>query len=325
MRETEELVRLDREIERLLRRRLELVAGPESGSTGYDQCRRAMEADRCPVSQPRVVYQGVAGAYSEMAALTFFGKEARCQGLARFEDVFEAVHRGEADYAVLPIENSSTGAIRQVYELLTQYQHYIVGEDTVRVEHCLMAPRGASLDTITQIYSHEQGLFQSDRFLSRHPEWEQIPFGDTAGSAQYVAQTGDITKAAIGSARAAELYGLDILYRGTNHNSGNTTRFVVTSPVMELRPGADKIAVLLSVPHQVGSLQRILTVFLLHGLNLMKIESRPMPDKRWEYLFFMEFSGSLTGPGMEEALEELSRSTSYLRVLGNFKNSLTEG
>ena len=260
-----------------------------------------------------------------MAALTFFGKEARCQGLARFEDVFEAVHRGEADYAVLPIENSSTGAIRQVYELLTQYQHYIVGEDTVRVEHCLMAPRGASLDTITQIYSHEQGLFQSDRFLSRHPEWEQIPFGDTAGSAQYVAQTGDITKAAIGSARAAELYGLDILYRGTNHNSGNTTRFVVTSPVMELRPGADKIAVLLSVPHQVGSLQRILTVFLLHGLNLMKIESRPMPDKRWEYLFFMEFSGSLTGPGMEEALEELSRSTSYLRVLGNFKNSLTEG
>ena len=123
MRETEELVRLDREIERLLRRRLELVAGPESGSTGYDQCRRAMEAARCPVSQPRVVYQGVAGAYSEMAALTFFGKEARCQGLARFEDVFEAVHRGEADYAVLPIENSSTGAIRQVYELLTQYQH----------------------------------------------------------------------------------------------------------------------------------------------------------------------------------------------------------
>ena len=325
MRETEELAHLDREIERLLRRRLELVAGPESGSTGYDQCRRAMEAARCPVSQPRVVYQGVAGAYSEMAALTFFGKEARCQGLARFEDVFEAVHRGEADYAVLPIENSSTGAIRQVYELLTQYQHYIVGEDTVRVEHCLMAPRGASLDTITQIYSHEQGLFQSDRFLSRHPEWEQIPFGDTAGSAQYVAQTGDITKAAIGSARAAELYGLDILYRGTNHNSGNTTRLVVTSPVMELRPGADKIAVLLSVPHQVGSLQRILTVFLLHGLNLMKIESRPMPDKRWEYLFFMEFSGSLTGPGMEEALEELSRSTSYLRVLGNFKNSLTEG
>ena len=153
MRETEELAHLDREIERLLRRRLELVAGPESGSTGYDQCRRAMEAARCPVSQPRVVYQGVAGAYSEMAALTFFGKEARCQGLARFEDVFEAVHRGEADYAVLPIENSSTGAIRQVYELLTQYQHYIVGEDTVRVEHCLMAPRGASLDTITQILS----------------------------------------------------------------------------------------------------------------------------------------------------------------------------
>ena len=149
-----------------------------------------------------------------------------------------------------------------------------------------------------------------------------MPFGDTAGSARYVAQTGDITKAAICSERAAELYGLEILYRGTNHNSNNTTRFVVVSPVMELRPGADKIAVVLSVPHQVGSLQRILTIFLLHGLNLMKIESRPMPGKSWEYLFFLEFSGNLAGSGMDRALQELSQSTSYLRVLGNYKSSI---
>lgn len=313
---------LDRELEALLRRRLELDAGPGAGSTGYARCVSAMAAARAPVQRPRVVYQGVPGAYSEMAAMTFFGQEADCQGLDQFEDAFRAVGEGRADYAVLPIENSSTGAIRQVYELLAQYQQYIVGEDTVKVEHCLMAPKGATLDTITHVYSHEQGLFQSDRFLARHPNWKPVALGDTAGSARYVAQTGDITKGAICSQRAAELYGLEILYRGTNHNSDNTTRFVVISPVMELRPGADKIAAVLSLPHQVGSLQRILTIFLLHGLNLMKIESRPMPGKSWEYLFFLEFTGSLTGPGMDAALRELSQATSYLRVLGNYKSSI---
>lgn len=313
---------LDQELMALLRARLDLTAAPGQRSTGYARCREAMAAVRPPVECPQVVYQGVAGAYSEMAALAFFGEGARLQGLDRFEDAFEAIQRGEADYAVLPIENSTTGAIRQVYELLAQYEHYIVGEDTVKVEHCLMAPKGATLDTITRVYSHEQGLFQSDRFLSQHPDWEQIPFEDTAASARYVAQTGDITRAAICSARAAELYGLEILHRGTNHNGSNTTRFVVISPRMELRPGADKIAAVLSTPHEVGSLQRILTVCLLHGLNLVKLESRPIPEKSWEYLFFLEFTGSLTAPGMDAALEELSRSTSYLRILGNFQSNL---
>ena len=313
---------LDQELIELLRERLDLTEGPKAGSTGYARCREALAGVREPVERPRVVYQGVPGAYSEMAALAFFGEGADLRGLDRFEDAFEAIQRGEADYAVLPIENSTTGAIRQVYELLAQYEYYIVGEDAVKVEHCLMAPKGASLDTIRQVYSHEQGLFQSDRFLAGHPDWEQVPFGDTAGSAKYVAQTGDITKAAICSARAAELYGLEILCRGTNHNRGNTTRFVVVSPRMELRGGADKIAAVLSAPHEVGSLQRILTVCLLHGLNLVKLESRPVPEKSWEYLFFLEFTGSLTAPGMDAALEELSRSTAYLRILGNFRNNI---
>lgn len=320
--DAQRLEQLDDQLRQLLRERVDLTAGPSGGSSGYDRCREAMAAGRRPVTRPRVVYQGVPGAYSEMAVLSFFGPETDCKGLERFEDAFEAVRLGKADYAVLPIENSSTGAIRQVYELLTEYAHYIVGEDTVQVEHCLMAPRGASLDTITHVYSHEQGLFQSDRFLAKHPEWKQIPFGDTAGSARYVAQAGDVSKAAIGSARAAELYGLEILCRKTNHNRNNTTRFVVISPVMELRPGADKIAAVLSTPHEVGALQRILTVCMLHGLNLVKLESRPMPEKSWEYLFFVEFTGSLTAPGMDQALQELARSTAYLRILGNFRGNI---
>ncbi len=315
---------IDRQLAQLLRLRLERTAPRPAADAdaGFLRCQAAMAASRTPVEDPRIVYQGEPGAYSEVATLTFFGPQARCRGLEQFRDVFEAVRRGDADYAVLPLENSSTGAIRQVYELLTEYEHYIVGEDTVPVEHCLMAPRGATLETITHVYSHEQGLFQSDRFLAAHPSWKQIPYGDTAGSAHYVAQAGDITKAAIGSERAAQLYGLIILHRGTNHNTDNTTRFVVVSPVMELRPGADKISALVSLPHEVGSLNRFLTVCMLHHLNLVKLESRPMPGRRWEYLFFIEFTGSLTAPGMDQALQELSRAAAYMRILGNFRTSL---
>ena len=230
--------------------------------------------------------------------------------------------QGGADYGVVPIENSSTGAIRQVYELLGRYECYIVGENTVKVEHCLMAPHGATLDTITHVYSHEQGLFQCEPFLARHPGWVGVAHGDTAGSAQYVAQTGDITKAAICSSRAAELYGLEILARGVNYNSNNTTRFVVVSPVMELREGADKISAVLSLPDEVGSLHEVLTIFAVYGLNLVKLESRPLPGRSWEYLFFLEFDGSLADPAMDGALQELSQASAEMRVLGNFKSNL---
>ena len=131
-----------------------------------------------------------------------------------------------------------------------------------------MALPGASLDTITHVYSHEQGLFQCERYLNAHPGWRQVPQADTAGTARMVAQSGDPTKAAICSARAAELYGLEILARGINHNSENTTRFVVVSPRMELRPGADKISTVFTVRHEAGSLHEILTIFAAQGLNL---------------------------------------------------------
>lgn len=296
-------------------------AGGGSGES-FRQYKAALGRMRQPVEQPRVAYQGVPGAYSEMACLDYFGPQCDCAGLKQFDDVFQAVAQGRADYGVVPIENSSTGGIRQVYELLGEYEHFVVGETTVKVEHCLMAPHGASLDTITHVYSHEQGLFQSDRFLKQHPAWVQIPFGDTAGSGKYVAETGDITKAAICSSRAAQLYGLDILVQGVNYNNNNTTRFVVVSPKMELRPGADKVSAVLSLPHEVGSLNEVLTIFAVHGLNLVKLESRPMPGHSWEYLFFVEFTGNVLDPGMDAAIQELSQMCSQLRVIGNFKSNL---
>ena len=277
---------------------------------------------REPVERPRVVYQGEPGAYSEMACMDFFGKEVDCEGLEQFEDTFLALKEGRADYAVVPIENSSTGAIRQICDLLTQYECFIVGETTVHVSHCLMAPAGASLDTITHVYSHEQGLFQCEQFLNRHPQWKQVPQADTAGSAQYVAACGDVSKAAICSSRAAELYGLTILAENVNHNANNTTRFVVVSPRAELREGRDKISTLFHLPHRSGSLHEILTIFAVNGLNVVKLESRPLPGKSWEYLFFLEFTGSLDQEGMDGILHELSQTTVEFRVLGNFRGNL---
>ena len=277
---------------------------------------------RQPVDHPRVVYQGVPGAYSEQACINFFGDGVNCEGLEQFEDCFKAVKEGRADYAVVPIENSSTGAIRQIYDLLTAYECSLVGETTVKVEHCLMAPKGATLDTITHVYSHEQGLFQCEQYLNAYPHWNRVPQADTAGSAQMVAQSGDITKAAICSRRAAELYGLEILAHAINHNTHNTTRFVVVSPNLELREGADKISTLFVLPHEAGSLHEILTVFAVHGLNMVKLESRPVPEHSWEYMFFLEFNGHLDEEVTADVLHELAQTTGDFRVLGNFKANL---
>ena len=306
----------------LSRRQQRDMLHERADNPGLQRYLNARAAIRPPVSDPKVVYQGVPGAYSEQACLNFFGEGVKTEGLEQFEDCFKAVREGRADYAVVPIENSSTGAIRQIYDLLTRYECSMVGETTVKVEHCLMAPKGATLESITHVYSHEQGLFQSEQYLNRFPHWHQVPQADTAGSAQMVAASGDITKAAICSARAAELYGLEILAHAINHNTHNTTRFVVVSPNMELREGADKISTVFLLPHEAGSLHEILTIFAVHGLNMVKLESRPVPEHSWEYMFFLEFNGQLDEAVTADVLHELAQTTGDFRVLGNFKSNL---
>ena len=316
------VVTLYQTIMALSRRQQRDLADRGSGNPGVRRWQEARRGARQPVVSPRVVYQGVPGAYSEQACLNFFGDGADTAGLEQFEDCFIALREERAHYAVLPIENSSTGAIRQIYDLLTQYECYIVGETTVRVEHCLLAPKGATLDTVTHVYSHEQGLFQCERYLNAHPGWKQVPQDDTAGSARMVARSGDITKAAICSERAAELYGLEVLARAINHNTQNTTRFVVVSPRLELRPGADKISTLFVLPHEAGSLHEVLTVFSVHGLNLVKLESRPLPERSWQYMFFLEFTGAPDDPAVGSALHELAQTTGEFRMLGWFPSNL---
>ena len=205
----------------------QLVSEPDPW---YDRYQADRTQARSPLAQPRVLYQGEPGAYAEEAAARFFGEELPRNRVATWEEIFLALKEGRADYGVLPIENNSTGSINQVYDLLARYGAYIVGEQTVKVEHCLMAPKGAALEGITDVYSHEQGLFQCEAYLKQHPAWTGHAMLNTAAAAKYVAETGDVTKAAIGSRRAAALYGLDILARGVNFNADNYTRFVVVSP-----------------------------------------------------------------------------------------------
>jgi chorismate mutase/prephenate dehydratase len=286
---------------------------------GYARWLKAVEGKRSPVDRPRVVYQGEPGAYSEEAAVGFFGEDVKAQGLPWFGDVFQALAEGRADYAILPIENSSTGSIRQVYDLLSQYDFSLVGEWQVKVEHCLAALPGVGMEDIETVYSHEQGLMQCDKFLDGHRTWRRVPTLDTAGSAKQVKETEDRKGAAICSRRAAQLYGLNILASPINHNTSNYTRFVVVSPKLELREGRDKIAAIFTLPHQSGSLHEILTIFAVQGLNLLKIESRPIPQREWEYRFFLEFNGDLSAPGMDGVLHELSQLSGDVRILGNFK------
>ena len=286
----------------------------------YDRYRAARAAARAPLENPRVLYQGEPGAYAEEAAALFFGEKVSRSHVATWEEIFQALKEGRADYGVVPIENSSTGSINQVYDLLAQYGHFIVGEQLVKVDHCLAAPAGARLDSITTVYSHEQGLLQCADYLKGRGR-TQVPRLNTAESAQFVAGQGKVTEAAICSPRAARLYGLNILAEHLNANDHNYTRFVVVSPVMEHRAGADKVSALFTLPHRSGTLHRIMSVFAVAGLNMLKLESRPVAGRSWEYLFFVDFSGDLDRPELDGVLHELTQTASGFRVLGNYKAS----
>ena len=314
-----DLAALYESIMAISRRQQRKLVREGSEDRGYARWLKALEDRRSPVERPRVVYQGEPGCYSEEAAAGFFGERVESKGLPWFDDVFAALSRGEADYAMLPIENSSTGSIRQVYDLLAQYDFSLVGEWQVKVEHCLAALPGVRLEDIKTVYSHEQGLMQCDKFLDGHRDWARVPVLDTAGSAKQVSETKDRNAAAICSRRAAKLYGLNVLAYPINHNTANETRFVVVSPKLELREGRDKISAIFSLPHQSGSLHEILTIFAVQGLNLQKLESRPILGRGWEYLFFLDFTGDLTAPQMDGVLHELSQLSADFRILGNFK------
>ena len=266
-----------------------------------------------------VGYQGVPGAYSHLALRQYFaGRPVEARNYMLFEDVINAVMKGEIRYGVLPIENSSTGGITEVYDLVRRYGAFIAGEKIVKVEHCLLAWPGAKLEDIREVYSHPQGFSQCRTFFKEHPAMRQFNYFNTAKAAELVAEKKTGYMAAVAGAQAAEQYGLVILARGINTNQSNYTRFIVISRERELVPEADKITLIVSLKHQPGSLYRVLSHFARYQINMTNIESRPIPGRPWEYYFHMDITGHLTDPAVRQALADLPEDTTECKILGNY-------
>ena len=266
----------------------------------------------------RVVYQGVEGAYAHLALASYFGEETDRFHVETWRDAMEAIKNGEADYAVLPFENSSAGIVAENYDLLKEYGYYIVGEQKIKIDHCILGLAGADFTQIKKIYSHPQALAQCSKFLEKHREWEIIPEKNTAMAAKKVEEDADPTQAAIASSLTADLYGLHLLAEGVQNNSMNETRFIIVSRKNEYVAGAGKISICVQLKHESGALYHALSHFIYNGLNMTSIESRPIQGRNWEYQFFIDFDGNLKDAAVQNALRGLKEETLDLKIFGNY-------
>ena len=219
---------------------------------------------------------------------------------------------------MLPIENSTAGIVQDNYDLLNEYNHVIAGEQIIRCRHVLMGVPGATLEDIQSVYSHPQALMQCREFLDSHETWHCREFSNTAAAAKKVAKDGDKTQAAIASPYAAEYFGLVPLATGIYSNPGNSTRFIIVTKEKIYCKDAKKISVSYELPHESGSLYNSLSHFIYNGLNMTKIESRPIAERNWEYRFFVDFEGNLSDSAVQNALRGLKAEAQNLRVHGNY-------
>lgn len=266
----------------------------------------------------RVVFQGVEGAYSQAAMKKYFSDNENNFHVTTFREAMEAIEEGAADFAVLPIENSSAGAVNEVYDLLVEFENYIVGETFLPIENTLAGLPGTTLSQIERVYSKAEALMQTSRFLEKHGDWQQISVSNTAAAAKKVLKEQDHSQAAVCSAYAAQVYGLSVLAEDINDETNNVTRFIIVTNQKIFTPAASKISICFELPHQSGSLYQILSHFIYNDLNMTKIESRPVEGKSWEYRFFVDFEGNLEQPGVKNAIRGLREEARNLKILGNY-------
>lgn len=274
--------------------------------------------DRIERENVRVVYQGVEGAYSQAAMKQFFGEKISSFHVEQWRDAMEAIAEGSADYAVLPIENSTAGSVNDMYDLLVEFENYIVGEQIIRCQHRLLGLPGTELSDISRVYSHPQGLMQCKPFLEEHRDWKQIPLENTAVAAKKVAQDQDCSQAAIASAFAGDLFGLEVLAENIFSNEANSTRFIIVTNQRIFRRDAGKISICFELPHTSGSLYNMLSHFIYNNINMSNIESRPIPRRNWEYRFFVDFEGNLNDSAVKNALRGIREEAINLKILGNY-------
>lgn len=269
---------------------------------------------------PLVGFQGVPASFSHEALITYFGEDTEVLNFKNFKDVFEALKNSDIQYGILPIENSSTGGITEVDDLLRKYNFYIVGEKCLKVDHNLLVTKDAKASDIKEIYSHAQAFLQSSKFFEEHDNWMLIPYLNTAQSAKYVSEENNKSKACVASKKAAGLYGLKIIGENINYNNNNYTRFIIIAPELEVNKECDKVSIVIALPHKVGTLYNITRHFYNNNLNMTKIESRPVVNKSWEYFFYIDFSGNMQDESTINALKEIEKESIYFKLLGNYKS-----
>ncbi len=293
---------------------------------GMEEPNEFEQVDKIDAQGSRIVFQGVEGAYAHIAMNKYFGGGMDGAALDSFHvdswrEAMEAIQRGEADYAVLPIENSTAGVVAENYDLLMEYDNYIVGEQIIPIRHCLLGQQDAELSDITSVYSHPQALAQCDRYLQQHEEWDCAREGNTAVAACKVKRSGKKHKAAIASELTARLYGLKVLEENIQDNSENSTRFIIVTNRKIFLKGAHKMSICLEIRHQSGSLYHALSHIIYNDLNMNFIQSRPLKDREgtnWQYRFFIDFKGNLNESAVANALRGLAEECETMRVLGNY-------
>ncbi len=277
-----------------------------------------IEAESLDAKNARIVFPGTEGAYSQAAMQYYFGENVNSFYVRTFRDAMESIEEGAADFAVLPIENSTAGAVDEMYDLLVEFENYIVGETIIPIAHTLSGLPGTSLDEIERVYSKGVALMQASRFLNGHSEWQQISVANTAIAARKIMDEQDKSQAAVCSAYAAKVHGLEVLRDNINDDPNNSTRFIVVTNQKIFLKDAKKISICFEVPHESGSLYQLLSHFIYNDLNMTKIESRPVEGRNWEYRFFVDFEGNLAQPAVKNAIRGLREESRSLRILGNY-------
>lgn len=289
-----------------------LEQGRPSGRTPF------IEVEELEKKDIRVVYQGVEGAYSHAALQAYFGEKTDSFHVRKFRDAMEAIADGSADYAVLPIENTTAGIVADNFDLLVDFENYIVAEQIIPVEHVLMAAPGCRIEDVKLVYSHPQALSQCDGLFSRHTDWKAVAYDNTALAARKIAEDGRKDEAAIGSRFAAKLFHLDVLQEHVNDLDENETRFMIVTNQRIFVKGAQKITICFELPHSSGTLYNILSNFIYNDVNMTHIESRPIPGRNWEYRFFIDFEGNLNDAPVRSALRGIRQEAIHMKILGNY-------
>ena len=265
-----------------------------------------------------VACQGVAGAFSELAATRLFNQPA-IQYVKTFDSVFSAIENGFCDYGVLPLENSTAGSVNKVYNLMQSRDFYIVRSIRLKIDHNLVAPKGVKLEDIREVISHEQALAQCAAFLEKlGPGVKTTQCANTAAAAEMVANTDRRDMAAISSHRCVSLYGLDCLKKDIQDRSNNYTRFICISKKLEIYPGADRTNIILTLPHEPGSLYKALGRFYALGINLGKLESRPVPERDFDFMFYLTLETSVYSDALAELLQDMQEFSEEFKYLGSY-------